>query len=161
MVRGGLKPKQLRRRLDIKPDHLYNSTIVTSFINKLNYRGKKTVAEKIFYDAMDLIKEETKENPLDVFMRAIENCRPLVEVRPRRVGGATFQVPVEVPKTRSITLVIKWIIQFAKEKKGKPMANRLAEEIIAASRKEGNVFKKREDTHKMAEANKAFAHYRW
>lgn len=160
MVRGGLKPKQ-RRNLEVVPDHIYGSVTITRFINKLNYRGKKTTAEKIFYGAMNIAKEVSKESPLEVFNRAVENCRPLVEVRPRRVGGATFQIPIEVPKARSVTLVIKWLIEFARQKKGKPMAARLAEEILAASRKEGSVFKKREDTHKMAEANKAFAHYRW
>ncbi len=160
MVRGGLKPKQ-RKNVTIPPDHVFGSDIVARFINKLDFRGKKTVAEKIFYTAMDIIKERSNENPIEVFNRAIEAIRPLVEVRPRRVGGATFQVPVEVPYRRSVTLATKWLIGYSKEKRGKPMASRLAEEILAASKKEGSSYKKREDTHKMAESNKAFAHYRW
>lgn len=160
MPRGGLKLKK-RRNVTIEPDHVYNSQTVARFINKLNFRGKKTTAEKIFYGAMEIIKERTKENPLEVFNRAIEAVRPLVEVRPRRVGGATFQVPVEVPKERSVSLAMRWLIQFAREKKGRAMAERLADEIVAASKKEGSAYKKREDTHKMAEANKAFSHYRW
>jgi small subunit ribosomal protein S7 len=140
---------------------MYNSVLVTRFINKLDFTGKKMCAEKIFYGALDIVKERTKEEPLGVFNRAIENARPLLEVRPRRVGGATYQVPMEVPQLRSTTLAIMWMISFARARTGKPMAERLAQEIIDASRKEGSVMKKREDTHRMAESNKAFAHYRW
>ena len=110
---------------------------------------------------MDKVKDTTKEEPVAVLTRAIETVRPLVEVRPRRVGGATYQVPMEVPQTRSITLAIQWILDAARQKTGRPMSSRLAEELIAAAKKEGSAFKKREDTHRMAEANKAFAHYRW
>jgi len=160
MVRGGLKPKQMRRK-NIEPDFTYKSVVVSKFVNKLNFKGKKTVAEKIFYDAMEIIKKRTGENPFEVFDKAIESVRPLIEVRPRRVGGATFQIPVEVSRVRSVAIATNWLIQFSQQRKGKPMAECLADEILAASKKEGSAIKKREDTHKMAEANKAFAHYRW
>ncbi len=159
MPRKKLKPRQKKRY--IYPDIRYNSILVSRFINKINFRGKKTVAEKIVYKAFDLIKEKTKKDPLEIFVKAIENVRPLLEVRPRRVGGATYQVPVEVPQTRSQTLAIRWLLQFAREKRGAPMYQKLADEIISAYNKEGPAIKKREDTHKMAEANRAFAHYRW
>jgi small subunit ribosomal protein S7 len=113
------------------------------------------------YDALEIVAEKTKEPALDVFTRAIENIRPLLEVKARRVGGATYQVPIEVSVTRSTTLAMRWMLDAARAKSGKPMAERLAEEILAANKKEGIAFKKREDTHKMAEANRAFAHYRW
>jgi small subunit ribosomal protein S7 len=139
----------------------YNSVLVTRFINKLDAQGKKSTAEKVFYGAFTIIQEKTKEDPLTVFNRAIENVRPLLEVRPRRVGGATYQVPMEVPQLRSTTLAIRWILAFARARSGRPMAERLAQEFMEASNKEGSAIKKREDTHKMAESNKAFAHYRW
>jgi small subunit ribosomal protein S7 len=159
MPRKTLKPRE-RRGLP-PPDAMFKSVVVTRFINKLNFSGKKSCSESIFYGALDMVKEKTKEEPLGVFNRAIENVRPLLEVRPRRVGGATYQVPMEVPLVRSTTLAITWLITFARARTGKPMAERLAQEIIDASRKEGSAMKKREDTHKMAESNKAFAHYRW
>ena len=159
MPRKMLKPRE-RRGLP-QPDSKYNSVLVSRFINKLNFTGKKSTAEGVFYGALDIIKEKTNEEPLGVFNRAIENARPLLEVRPRRVGGATYQVPMEVPQIRSITLAIMWIIQYARARTGKPMDERLAQEIMEASRKEGATIKKREDTHRMAESNKAFAHYRW
>lgn len=159
MPRKELRPRE-RRGLPEK-DAKYNSVLISRFLNKLNFNGKKSCAEKIFYGAMDILKERTKEDPLVVFNRAIENVRPLLEVRPRRVGGATYQVPMEVPQLRSTTLAMNWIIQFARARTGKPMYERLAQELIDASRKEGSVIKKREDTHRMAESNKAFAHYRW
>lgn len=143
------------------PDIKYNSVLLQRFINKINFRGKKTIAEKIVYGAFELIKEKTNEDPLKVFQEAIENARPLLEVRPRRIGGATYQVPKEVPKYRGETLAMRWIIQFAREREGEPMYKKLADEILQAYKKEGTVIKKREDTHKMAEANRAFAHYRW
>ncbi|WP_374129558.1 30S ribosomal protein S7 [Candidatus Endomicrobiellum agilis] len=118
-------------------------------------------AESIMYKSFDIIKEKTGEDPVAVFNRALENIRPLLEVKPRRVGGATYQVPMEVPMARSMTLGINWIIEIARGKTGKPMCDRLAQEIIDSSKKEGAAIKKKEDTHKMAEANKAFAHYRW
>lgn len=159
MPRKALKPRE-KRGLP-QPDSKYGSVIIARFISKLNFEGKKSTAESIMYDAFDMIKEKTGEDPVAVFNRAIENIRPLLEVRPRRVGGATYQVPMEVPMTRSVTLAINWLIEIARSKAGKPMSERLAQEIIDGSKKEGAAMKKREDTHKMAEANKAFAHYRW
>ncbi|MDR1087227.1 MAG: 30S ribosomal protein S7 [Endomicrobium sp.] len=159
MVRRILKPRE-RKGLP-KPDAKFNSVIIARFINKLNFRGKKSVAESIVYSSFDIIKEKMNEDPVVVFDRAVENVRPLLEVKPRRVGGATYQVPVEVSMNRSITLAINWLIDIARSKKGKSMSEKLAQEIIDGSKKEGAVIKKREDTHKMAEANKAFAHYRW
>jgi len=141
------------------PDMVYNSEIVSQFINYVMRRGKKSIARKIVYGAFEIIKEKTKKDPLEVFQKAIQNCSPQLELRPRRIGGATYQVPVEVPDYRRITLAMKWIILGAKSKKGKAMKERLAEEIIAASKGEGFSVKKKEDLHKMAEANKAFAHF--
>ncbi|MFH1619906.1 MAG: 30S ribosomal protein S7 [bacterium] len=135
--------------------------LVSRLINKVNFEGKKAASEKIVYGAMDVIKEKAKEDPLNIFTRAIENVRPLLEVRPRRVGGATYQVPNEVRPLRGATLAMHWILTAARAKTGKPMAEKLAEEIMLAYRKEGASFKKREDTHRMAESNRAFAHYRW
>jgi small subunit ribosomal protein S7 len=142
-------------------DYKYKSVLVSRLINKLNYQGKKSKAEMVLYDAMDIIQEKIKEEPLNVLTRAIENVRPLLEVKARRVGGATYQVPIEVQPVRSTTIAMRWIIDAARNKTGKPMANRIADELLAANKKEGLAFKKREDTHKMAEANRAFAHYRW
>jgi small subunit ribosomal protein S7 len=159
MPRKALKPKE-KRGLPA-PDSKYGSVVIARFIGKLNFEGKKNTAESIMYDSFDIIKERCGEDPVTVFNRALENIRPLLEVRPRRVGGATYQVPMEVPMTRSMTLAINWLIEFARSKTGKPMCERLAQEIIDSSKKEGAAMKKREDTHKMAEANKAFAHYRW
>jgi len=159
MPRKELRPRE-RRGLPA-PDSKYNSVLIARFINRLNFTGKKSRAEHIFYGALDIVKERTKEDPLTVFNQAIENVRPLLEVRPRRVGGATYQVPMEVPQIRSTSLAMRWIIQYAEARTGKPMSERLAQEFIDASKKEGSAIKKREDTHKMAESNKAFAHYRW
>ena len=159
MPRKGLRPRD-RRKLP-PPDYKYNSVLVSRFINKVNFCGKRGAAERLFYGAMGLMKEKGKEEALAVLTRAIENVRPLLEVRPRRVGGATYQVPNEVRSERGTTLAMRWMLQAARAKKGKPMSERLAEEILLSSRKEGTAFKKREDTHKMAEANRAFAHYRW
>jgi len=159
MPRKGLRPRD-RRELP-PPDYKCQSVLVSRFINKINFRGRKSAAERVFYRAMDLIRDKSKEEPLGLVTRAVENVRPLLEVRPRRVGGATYQVPMEVRPERSATLAMRWILAAAREKKGKPMAERLADELLLASRKEGIAFKKREDTHKMAEANRAFAHYRW
>jgi small subunit ribosomal protein S7 len=154
------RPVKVRR--EIPSDIRYNSVLVQRFINKINYQGKKNLAMKIVYGVFDIIRERLNEDPLKVFMQAIENARPLVELRPRRIGGATYQVPVEVPQYRGETLAMRWIIEYARQRKGKPMKEKLAEEIIAAYKKENSaVIKKREDTHKMAEANRAFAHYRW
>jgi small subunit ribosomal protein S7 len=159
MPRKALKPKEKRGMPS--PDSKYGSVVIARFISKLNFEGKKSTAESIVYDSFDIIKERTGEDPVAVFNRALENIRPLLEVRPRRVGGATYQVPMEVPLTRSMTLAINWLIEISRSKTGKPMCERLAQEIIDGSKKEGSAMKKREDTHKMAEANKAFAHYRW
>lgn len=159
MPRKALKPKEKRGLTE--PDSKFGSIVVARFISKLNFEGKKSTAESIVYDSFDIIKERTSEDPVAVFNRALENARPLLEVRPRRVGGATYQVPMEVPTARSITLAINWIIEIARRKTGKPMCEKLAQEFIDGSKKEGAAMKKREDTHRMAEANKAFAHYRW
>ena len=159
MPRRPLKPRE-KRAYPI-PDFKFNNQLVARFLNKVLIEGKKNAAEKAFYDAMDIIKEKLKEEPLPVFLRAIENVRPLLEVKPRRVGGATYQVPVEVKPDRGYALAMRWIILNARAKAGKPMSEKLAEELMSASKKEGSSIKKREDTHKMADANKAFAHYRW
>lgn len=159
MPRKDLKPRE--KRGAPAPDYKYRSVLVAKLLNKINFRGKKSVAEDILYGALERVKEKTKEEPLAVLERAVENVRPLVEVKPRRVGGATYQVPVEVARERSVTLALRWMLQTAREKEGRPMLERLCDEIVSASRQEGSAFKKREDTHKMAEANKAFAHYRW
>ena len=159
MPRKGLRP---RDRRGLPPaDFKYSSVLVSRIINKLNYRGQKHAAEHIMYGAMDIMAERTKEDALNVLTKAIENVRPLLEVKARRVGGATYQVPIEVSPTRSSTLAMRWILDAARAKSGKPMAVRLAEELLAASKKKGVAFKKREDMHKMAESNRAFAHYRW
>jgi small subunit ribosomal protein S7 len=159
MPRKTLKPRE-KRGLP-PPDYKFSSILVQRIINKMNFRGEKNIAERIVYSAMDKVKEMSKEEPLQVLTRAVESVRPLVEVRPRRVGGATYQIPMEVPHLRSVTLAIHWLLASARSKTGRPIFERLAEEILAASKKEGATFKKREDTHRMAEANKAFAHYRW
>ena len=159
MPRKGLRPRE--RRALPPPDFKYNSVLVSRLINKLNFRGKKCVSEKIVYGAMEIMKDKLKEDPLNSFTKAIENTRPLLEVRPRRVGGATYQVPIEVRPLRGITLAMRWILKSARSRTGKPMSERLAEELLLATRKEGSAFKKREDTHRMAESNRAFAHYRW
>ncbi len=159
MPRKGLRPREKR---GLPPaDFKYNSVLLSRFINKMNFEGKKLAAEKIVYGALDIIKEKTKEEPLSVFNKAIENVKPLLEVKARRVGGANYQVPVEVPALRGSSIAMRWIISAARERTGAPMKERLAEEIILAYKKEGTAFKKREDTHRMAEANRAFAHYRW
>ena len=159
MPRKGLRPRD--RRPAPAADYKFKSVLVSRLINKLDHQGKKSVAERVMYDALDIVAERTKENALDVFTRAIENIRPLLEVKARRVGGATYQVPIEVSANRSSTLAMRWMLDAARAKSGKALAERIAEEILAANKKEGVAFKKREDTHKMAEANRAFAHYRW
>jgi len=157
--RKQLKPRERRGLPD--PHFKFGSVLVTRFVSRINYEGKKSLAERITQKAFDKLQERTKEDPLTVFSRAIDNAKPLVEVKPRRVGGATYQVPIQVRPERGASLAMGWIIQFAREKAGKPFYERLADEILAASRREGGAIKKREDTHRMAEANKAFAHYRW
>ncbi len=153
-----------RRRAELReiaPDPKYGDVLVAKLINKLMWDGKKSIARKIVYNAFEIIRQKTGQDPLEVFKKAVENVKPILEVRPRRVGGATYQVPIEVRPERSISLALRWIVQYARERKGKPMMVKLAEELMAAARGEGMAVKKREDTHKMAEANKAFAHFRW
>lgn len=149
------------RRREIEPDYIYNSITVAKFINKVMLRGKKKVAEQTVYQALETAGKKLNLSPLDAFNKAISNVKPVLEVKARRVGGATYQVPVEVRPERALDLAMRWIIQFARLRKGKPMSERLAEEIVAAANSEGLAVKKREDLHKMAEANRAFAHYRW
>jgi len=152
--------KRAEKRI-IEPDPRYNDYEVAKFVNKLMWDGKKTLAYKIFYTAMDIIKEKTNQDPLTVFKKALNNVKPRLEVRPRRIGGATYQIPMEVPPHRSLSLAIRWIVESARNRKGKPMALRLVDEILEAAKGEGPSVKKKEDTHKMAESNRAFAHYRW
>jgi small subunit ribosomal protein S7 len=145
----------------IPPDPRYDSQTVSKFINNIMERGKKSLAESIFYQAMDLIEQRTGQPGVAVLKQALNNVKPVLEVKSRRVGGATYQVPVEVRPERRTTLATRWILQYARERSEKTMAERLAAEIILASKGEGNAIKKKEDTHRMAEANRAFAHYRW
>ena len=143
------------------PDPKYNDRLVAKFINCLMHDGKKSVAEKILYQSFDIVAQRTKDDPLKVFKKAIENVKPILEVRSRRVGGSTYQVPVEVRTDRKQALAIRWIVLFARKRSEKTMKARMASEIMDASQGRGSSIKKREDLHKMAEANKAFAHYRW
>lgn len=146
---------------ETQPDPRYNSTVVAKFINDLMWEGKKTVAEKIFYEALEIIEKKTNEEGFAVFEKAFNNVKPVLEVRPRRVGGSTYQVPVEVRPKRRQSLAIKWIITAARARSEYRMAERLAGELLDASQNQGGAYKKKEDTHKMAEANRAFAHFRW
>ena len=146
---------------DVLPDPIYKSKVVTKLINRIMLDGKKGVAEKILYEAFDQVKTKTGEDPVSVFEKALENIKPQLEVKSRRVGGSNYQVPVEVSETRSQTLGLRWLVNYARLRGGHTMADNLADEIIDASNGTGNAVKKREDTHRMAEANKAFAHYRW
>lgn len=143
------------------PDPKYNDVLVSRFVNNLMLDGKKSTSFKIFYNAIDLVEKKTKEDGLALWKKALENIMPSVEVKSRRVGGATFQIPQEVRPERKVTLGMKWMIQYAKERNSKSMQQKLAEEIIAANKNEGGAFKKKEDTRKMAEANKAFSHFRF
>jgi small subunit ribosomal protein S7 len=152
--------KRAQKR-DITPDPVYKDVLVAKFINKIMLDGKKSLAEMIFYRSMDYIKEKINEDPLMVFKKALENARPLLEVRSRRVGGATYQVPMEVPLDRSYSLAMRWLVWSARDRKEKTMVEKLAGELLDAYNQRGAAVKRREDTHKMAEANKAFAHYRW
>jgi small subunit ribosomal protein S7 len=149
------------RRREVLPDPKFNDRVVTKFINSMMYGGKKSTAEKILYGALDVVSERTKEDPLAIFRRALDNVKPNVEVRSRRVGGATYQVPVEVRPVRRMSLGMRWIVQFSRGRGEKSMAERLAAELIDAANGRGASMKKKEDTHRMADANKAFAHYRW
>jgi small subunit ribosomal protein S7 len=149
------------KRRDVLPDPKYHDRVVTKFINAMMYDGKKSLVEGILYDALDLVGERAKEDSLAVFKRALEAVKPLVEVRSRRVGGATYQVPVEVRPQRRVALGMRWLVQNARARPEKSMMERLAGEILDAANNRGGAIKKKEDTHRMAEANKAFAHYRW
>jgi small subunit ribosomal protein S7 len=144
-----------------QPDAKYGSVLVQTMINKVMRDGKKSVAERIVYEAMDLIGQRTKEEPRQVFEQAMRNAMPILEVRPRRVGGATYQIPLEVRPARQTSLAMRWILGAARGRSGRPMADRLATELVDAYREQGTAIKKREDTHRMAEANRAFVHYRW
>jgi small subunit ribosomal protein S7 len=144
----------------LSPDPRYSDTMVTRFVNNLMWDGKKSVAYGLFYDALDIVKSRTNEDELQVWKKALNNVMPQVEVRSRRIGGATFQIPTELPANRKTSIGIKWMVKYARARSGKGMAEKLAAEIIAASKGEGAAVKKREDTHKMAEANRAFAHFR-
>jgi len=145
----------------LNPDPVFNDVQITRVINCIMRQGKKSIAEKIFYNAMEIVKERNKEEPLEVLKKAIKNVSPLLEVKSRRVGGANYQVPVEVPPSRQESLAIRWLIQYARERAEHTMAERLALEIIEAAGNKGSAIKKRDDVHRMAEANRAFAHYRW
>jgi small subunit ribosomal protein S7 len=149
------------QRRETRPDFKYNSTVVTQFINSLLKQGKKQVAENIFYGAIDMVAEKTGQDGLATFKKALENVKPQLEVKSRRIGGANYQVPVEVSPERRNSLGIRWLITFAKERSEKSMAEKLANELMQASKNEGGAVRKKIDTHKMAEANKAFAHFRW
>jgi small subunit ribosomal protein S7 len=153
--------RRVAAKREILPDPKYNSKLMSKFVNVIMKEGEKSTAEKICYGALDLIKEKTGSDPIKVFKTAIENVKPLVEVKPRRVGGATYQVPVEVRAHRRTALAFRWIINYSRGRSEKTMQERLAGELLDAYNNTGSSFKKKEDTHKMAEANKAFAHYRW
>ncbi len=155
----------MRRRTAAKrlidPDPRFNDLIVAKMINMVMKCGKKSTAEAIVYDAFDIVKEKTGKNPLEVFRQAVENVRPFLETKSRRVGGATYQVPINVEEARSVALALRWMQDYSAARKGKPMSQKLAQEIIDSYQKTGSSVKKREDMHKMAESNRAFAHYRW
>jgi small subunit ribosomal protein S7 len=153
-----------RRRIEpreVTPDPVYNSTLVEKFICSMMWAGKKSVSEHIFYSAMDKIRERSGDDALKLFKKAVENCKPLVEVKTRRVGGANYQVPIEVPQSRRTSLAIRWILQNARARPEKGMPEKLASELNEAANMRGGAIKKKDDVHRMAEANKAFAHYRW
>lgn len=153
--------RKKRENRNIQPDPIYNSVMVSILINHIMERGKKNAARKIVYGAFKIIKEKTQKEPLDIFDTAMQNAAPLLEIKPKRIGGATYQVPTEVRGDRKVTLALRWIIGAAKSKKGKPMREKLAEELMLAAKNEGSAIKKREDVHRMAEANRAFAHFAW
>jgi len=150
-----------KKKVPILADSVHDSVIVAKFINQIMRKGKKTTAERIVYGAFDKIKEKTKRDPLEIFDEALKNTSPVLEVKSKRVGGATYQVPIPVERDRKITLAMRWIIQAAKSRKGKPMSEKLAEEFMAAAENTGSAIKKKRDVHRMAEANKAFAHFAW
>ncbi len=152
--------KAQAKKLPLAPDPKFNDKLVTRFVNNLMWEGKKSVAFTTFYNALDKVAKQTNEDGYEVWKKALANVTPSVEVRSRRIGGATFQIPTEVRPDRKISLSIKWLIRYSRERNGRSMADKLAGEIVAASKGEGSAFKKKEDTHRMAEANKAFAHFR-
>ena len=145
----------------VLPDPKYNNRNITRLIGRMMWDGKRSLAERIIYDALDIIEQRSKRNPVEVFEQALRAATPVIEVKPRRVGGATYQVPVEVRPERRTALAMRWLMQFSRDRNEKSMAEKLAAEVVAASKGEGNAMKKKDDTHRMAEANKAFAHYRW
>ena len=153
--------KRRAEKRDVLPDPIYNSKTVTKLVNRIMLDGKKGTAEKILYEAFDIIKEKTGKDPMEVYNAALENVKPALEVKSRRIGGSNYQVPNEVSDSRAQTLALRWIVNYAKTRNGKGMAINLANELIDAANGVGGAVKKREDTHKMAEANKAFAHYKW
>jgi len=155
----GRKKKSVDRGL--LPDPKYNSVVVSKFVNRMMWQGKKSIAIRIVHDAMDNIRSKVEKDPLEVFLKALDNVKPLVEVKSRRVGGATYQVPIEIRETRREALAMRWVINAARARSGHEMSERLSAELLDAFNNTGSAFKKKEDTHKMAEANKAFAHYRW
>ena len=152
--------KTQAKKLPLAPDAKYNDKLVTRFVNNLMWQGKENTAYNIFYDAMEKVAKQTNEEGYDIWKRALSNITPAVEVRSRRIGGATFQIPSEVRPDRKISLSMKWLIRYSRERNGRSMAEKLANEIVAAAKGEGGAFKKKEDTHRMAEANKAFAHFK-
>jgi len=145
----------------VQPDSVYSDVLVEKFINSMMWQGRRSTAQRIFYTAMEQIAKKTNDDALKTFKKAVENCKPLVEVKSRRVGGANYQVPVEVNQYRRQSLAIRWLVSYARERGGKTMTERLAEELIDAANNRGGAYKKKEDVHRMADANKAFAHYRW
>jgi small subunit ribosomal protein S7 len=149
------------KKREVLPDPKFGDRLVGRFINIVMMRGKKSIAERIFYRSLDLIAARAKEDPLAVFKRAVDNCKPMLEVRSRRVGGANYQVPVEVRPQRRLSLAMRWLVQAARQRPGKSMEEKLADELLEAAHQRGGAVKKKEDTHRMAEANRAFAHYRW
>ncbi|RPI29435.1 MAG: 30S ribosomal protein S7 [Acidobacteria bacterium] len=146
---------------EVLPDSVYNSELVTKFVNKVMERGKKSTAEGIFYGAMETIRERTGEDPMKVFKKALDNVKPLLETKSRRVGGSTYQVPMEVSQSRRTSLAIRWMVSYSRSRGEKTMVEKLASEVLDAANNRGGAVKKKEDVHRMAEANKAFAHYRW
>jgi len=148
-------------RREVMPDTIYGSPLVQKFINSMMWDGKRNTAQRVFYTAMEQVGKKTNEDPMKTFNKAVENVKPVLEVKTRRVGGANYQVPVEVNPFRRQSLAIRWLIGYARDRAGKTMSDRLAEELIDAANNRGGAFKKKEDVHRMAEANKAFAHYRW
>ena len=156
MPRKGFVPRR-----EVEPDSVFGSDLVQKFINSMMWDGKRSTAQRIFYGAMDQIQQKTNEEPMKTFRKAVDNVKPVLEVKTRRVGGANYQVPVEVNPFRRQSLAIRWLLQYARTRSGKTMTDRLAEEILDAATSRGGAMKKKEDVHRMAEANKAFAHYRW